>query len=270
MDDKRWLLLALALCAALVSLREGAKAKAAKAATATAKAAAAVLAKEPEAVVVQVLSFLLPALGLEACALRGLCAAALAQLTPRAVQFAAEDAPWLAAQMGELCLAKIAAVGGAAGCAEHAVRRAVAVAKLADRRELWAADAMGRSALVAAACCSRRNGWGCELLRALLEQRADLEARSPDGWNALMWAAQLGNPEECRLLLEARASPNAVSVDGTSPLLCAVRADKTPLQVVQLLLASRADPALVPMQSPFDEYVDMDVREALARAPHQR
>ena len=48
-----------------------------------------------------------------------------------------QDAPWLAAQMGELCLAKIAAVGGAAGCAEHAVRRAVAVAKLADRRDRW-------------------------------------------------------------------------------------------------------------------------------------
>ena len=36
------------------------------------------------------------------------------------------------------------------------------------------------------------------------------------------------------------------------------------------LLSYRADPALVPMQSPFDEYVDMDVRQALASAPQRR
>ena len=46
-----------------------------------------------------------------------------------------------------------------------------------------------------------------------------------------------------------------MSSDGTSPLLCAVRADSKPLEVVKLLLEHKADPALVPMQSPFDEYV---------------
>lgn len=30
------------------------------------------------------------------------------------------------------------------------------------------------------------------------------KARSPDGWNALMWSAQRGNCEDCRLLLQVR------------------------------------------------------------------
>ena len=69
-----------------------------------------------------------------------------------------------------------------------------------------------------------------------MEKKTATEASSQDGWNALMWSSQLGNYEDCQVLLKARACPNAVSADGTSPLLCAVRADRQPLAIVQLLL----------------------------------
>ena len=69
-----------------------------------------------------------------------------------------------------------------------------------------------------------------------MEKKMATEASSQDGWNALMWSSQLGNYEDCQVLLKARACPNAVSADGTSPLLCAVRADRQPLAIVQLLL----------------------------------
>lgn len=116
--------------------------------------------------------------------------------------------------------------------------------------ELWAPDAMGRPALVAAAGNRRAPATRrTQLLRALLQQRAQPEvphqvtvycswvviwmftgrvwwqncielcpngcfngirslcvaspeARSADGWDALMWSAQLGNCEDCRILLE--------------------------------------------------------------------
>eukprot|EP00438_Fugacium_kawagutii_P023928 Skav221181 [mRNA] locus=scaffold1504:51167:57162:- [translate_table: standard] len=165
---------------------------------------------------------------------------------------------------GELCLAKLTTASDTVDAAVT-MRRAVAVAKLAGRPNVE----------------SHRLG------PPISGSPTPRDARSPDGWNALMWSAQRGNTEDCRVLLEARASANAVSSDGTSPLLCAVRADVAPIEVVKLLLAYRADPALVPMQSPFDEYVtrrrnswcsrvgarvevDMDVREALASAPKQR
>lgn len=212
-----------------------------------------------EATLVAVLSLLLDALGPESCRLQCLCRGA--QLGRLELRQLFQD--W----SGELCLAKL--TSEEQNDVERTMRRAVAVATLAGRSEdLWRPDA-GRPALVVAAC-SRPKARSQQLLRALLQQRAQPEARSPDGWNALMWSAQRGNCDDCRLLLEARASANAVSADGTSPLLCAVRADVAPLQVVKLLLTYKADPALVPMQSPFDEYVDMDVREALASAPKQR
>lgn len=218
-----------------------------------------------EVTLVEVLSLLMTPLGpLESCRLQCLC---------RNAAFSSGELRHIFQEWGdELSLAKLAGAEQDATQVASAMRRAAAVAALAGRVvELWAPDAMGRPALVTAAGNRRAPATRrTQLLRALLQQRAQPEARSADGWDALMWSAQLGNCEDCRILLEARASPNAVSSDGTSPLLCAVRADAAPLEVVKLLLAYRADPALVPMQSPFDEYVDMDVREALARAPQQR
>ncbi|CAE8615909.1 unnamed protein product, partial [Polarella glacialis] len=176
---------------------------------------------------------------------------------------------------GSPSLAALAAKEEVQGCvrsrgAANAVARAVALSALAPpevRSALWAPDERGRPPLVAAACCG--GDWGQTLMRALLAARAQPDASSIDGWNALMWACQLGDREACSTLLQGKASANAVSQDGTSPLLNAVRADKEPLAIVRLLLEYGADPALVPMQSPFDEYVDMDVREALARAPQR-
>ncbi|CAE7210674.1 unnamed protein product [Symbiodinium microadriaticum] len=227
-----------------------------------------------------VLGLIVKDLGLEAaCRCRLLCKAALfsAGLGPKGMQLAAEDAAWTETQREESNIAvSLAALAtgnrGMGRSAASEVARAVAFSTFTKSKslDLWSPDTMGRPPLVAAACCSRQNGWGSSLLTALLEARAQPEASSPDGWNPLMWASQLGNHEDCQVLLKARACPNAVSADGTSPLLCAVRADRQPLVIVKLLLSYRADPALVPMQSPFDEYVDMDVRQALASAPHRR
>mmetsp|Transcript_192 Transcript_192/g.554 ORF Transcript_192/g.554 Transcript_192/m.554 type:complete len:295 (-) Transcript_192:140-1024(-) len=229
---------------------------------------------------VDVLGLIVKDLGLEAaCRCRLLCKGAQfsAGLGPKGMQLAAEDAAWMEAQreQSKIAVSLAALAAGNRGMGRSAaseVARAVAFSTFTKSKslDLWSPNTMGRPPLVAAACCSRQNGWGSSLLTALLEARAQPEASSPDGWNALMWASQLGNHEDCQVLLKARACPNAVSADGTSPLLCAVRADRQPLVIVKLLLSYRADPALVPMQSPFDEYVDMDVRQALASAPHRR
>ncbi|CAE6921401.1 unnamed protein product [Symbiodinium natans] len=222
-----------------------------------------------------VLALILKDLGLEtACRCRLLCKGAREAIGPKGMRLAVEDADWLTAQLQAsgvaVSLAALAATGSTRSAASE-VARAVAYSTFANSvLSLWSPDVMGRPPLVAAACCSRQNGWGSSLLTAMLDARAQPEASSPDGWNALMWASQLGNEEDCQVLLKAMANPNAVSADGTSPLLCAVRADRQPLVIVKLLLSYRADPALVPMQSPFDEYVDMDVRQALASAPHRR
>ena len=178
-----------------------------------------------------VLGLIVKDLGLEAaCRCRLLCKAALfsAGLGPKGMQLAAEDAAWTETQREESNIAvSLAALAtgnrGMGRSAASEVARAVAFSTFTKSKslDLWSPDTMGRPPLVAAACCSRQNGWGSSLLTALLEARAQPEASSPDGWNALMWASQLGNHEDCQVLLKARACPNAVSADGTSPLLCA-------------------------------------------------
>jgi len=126
---------------------------------------------------------------------------------------------------------------------------------------VWAKDEQGRTPLQQAV--SMRSP---VLVRALLSARCPPDASTSEGtgWSPLMWAASYGEYQVCHELLQVRANVNALARDGSSPLLCATRADKASLDTVTILLAAGADPELVPMQSPFDEHIDFEVRKALA------
>ncbi|MCS7023323.1 MAG: ankyrin repeat domain-containing protein [Bryobacteraceae bacterium] len=76
-------------------------------------------------------------------------------------------------------------------------------------------------------------------LRALLDNRSDVNAAQPDGSTALHWAAYQDELEMARLLLEAGANPNARNRYGVTPLWIA--ASNGNGEMVALLLDSGAD-----------------------------
>jgi ankyrin repeat protein len=79
-----------------------------------------------------------------------------------------------------------------------------------------------------------------DVLRALVDSGADVDAPSDSGLTALMFAAREGNLPGARFLLAAGAGPNHVSTDGITPLLMAtVRGH---WEVAGLLLEHGADP----------------------------
>ena len=78
-----------------------------------------------------------------------------------------------------------------------------------------------------------------EVVRLLLEARADKNAARQDGTTALMAAAVNGHLEVVRLLLEAGADKNAASQDGTTALMAATA--RGHLEVVRLLLEAGDD-----------------------------
>mmetsp|Transcript_55990 Transcript_55990/g.131023 ORF Transcript_55990/g.131023 Transcript_55990/m.131023 type:complete len:328 (-) Transcript_55990:134-1117(-) len=137
---------------------------------------------------------------------------------------------------------------------------------------IWSADVRGRSPLgLAVAMRSPK------VVRSLLKARCPPDSSADKGgsaWSPLMWAAHNGDHRVCHELLQARAHVNSVARDGSSALLCATRADKASLDTVTVLLAAGADTELVPMQSPFDEHIEMEVRQALnvyrQKARHMR
>eukprot|EP00927_Polykrikos_kofoidii_P065680 TRINITY_DN61409_c0_g1_i1.p1 TRINITY_DN61409_c0_g1~~TRINITY_DN61409_c0_g1_i1.p1 ORF type:complete len:299 (+),score=16.00 TRINITY_DN61409_c0_g1_i1:65-898(+) len=151
-----------------------------------------------------------------------------------------------------------------ANASDSEIHRAVMLASFLQRGDttVWAPNAQGRTPLVAA--IAQRRG-RLRLVRTLLAARAAPDGVGADGWTPMMWAALRGDTAVCAELLRCGATVNKISRDGTSALLCATRADDEPLGVVELLLSTGADPTLVPMNSPFDEHIDMDVRRALAR-----
>ena len=77
-------------------------------------------------------------------------------------------------------------------------------------------------------------------IRALLEQRADVNVPEPDGTTALHWAAHRGDLFTVDLLLDAGAHATAANVFGISPLSLA--AENGNREVVDRLLGRGADP----------------------------
>ncbi len=80
------------------------------------------------------------------------------------------------------------------------------------------------------------------LLRALVEQGADVNAAAGDGSTALLWASHRDLPESVRLLIEAGAEVNRANDLGATPLWAA--SENGSVAVADLLLDAGADPNL--------------------------
>jgi ankyrin repeat protein len=77
-------------------------------------------------------------------------------------------------------------------------------------------------------------------VRALLEQRIDVNASEADGTTALHWAAYKGDVESAQLLLRAGADAEARNSRGVTPLVLASSRGIAP--IVEALLVAGADP----------------------------
>ena len=79
-----------------------------------------------------------------------------------------------------------------------------------------------------------------DALRALIKQRADVNAAQPDGTTALHWAAHWNDAELVNLLLRAGANAKAVNRYGATPLAEAAAAGSA--ATIEALLRAGADP----------------------------
>jgi ankyrin repeat protein len=79
-----------------------------------------------------------------------------------------------------------------------------------------------------------------EAVRAVLKQKADVNAAEPDGTTALHWAAHASNLELAQLLVRAGANVNAANRYGVVPLRLAVESGNAAL--VDALLKAGANP----------------------------
>jgi ankyrin repeat protein len=66
-------------------------------------------------------------------------------------------------------------------------------------------------------------------VRALVENRSDVNATEPDGTSALHWAVRAGNAQMVGVLLRAGARPNAANRYGVTPLSLAAQAGRADL-----------------------------------------
>ena len=79
-----------------------------------------------------------------------------------------------------------------------------------------------------------------DVVQALLEQRADVNAPAPDGTTALHWAVRADEAATVRLLLGAGANAKAADRYGITPLVLA--ATNGNRAVIEMLIAGGADP----------------------------
>ncbi len=79
-----------------------------------------------------------------------------------------------------------------------------------------------------------------QTLRALIDQKADINAAQPDGMTALHWAVRLDDLETAKLLLKAGANVQAVNRFGLTPLSLA--ASNANAAMIRLLFSAKADP----------------------------
>src|SRR5262245_27433929 len=77
-------------------------------------------------------------------------------------------------------------------------------------------------------------------MKALVAQRADVNAAGPDGATALHWAAHWDEVEGATLLLRAHANPSVKNDLGVTPLTLACANGSS--RVVDLLLTAGANP----------------------------
>ena len=79
-----------------------------------------------------------------------------------------------------------------------------------------------------------------DALRTLLDEGADVDARSPDGSTALLWASHRDDLTSVGLLLGAGADVDAANDQGATPLWAA--SQNGSVEVVERLLGAGADP----------------------------
>jgi ankyrin repeat protein len=112
----------------------------------------------------------------------------------------------------------------------------LAATAIADERQ---ADASTKSAAPLADAAEANN---IQTLQALLQQKADVNAKQPHGMTALHWAVWHETTLAVGELLRAGADANAATEYGERPLSMACEAGNS--GIVELLLKSGADPSL--------------------------
>jgi uncharacterized protein len=113
---------------------------------------------------------------------------------------------------------------------------AVVQALLAAGADVSAREAdMGQDALIWA--LAERH---LEVVRLLLEHRADTRGKTKNGFTPLLFAVRHGSLEAVRMLIARGADVNETATDGTSPLLMAVV--RGHVDIAELLLGAGADP----------------------------
>ena len=100
-----------------------------------------------------------------------------------------------------------------------------------------AVDELGRTKLHIAA-----NNGAYHVLREMLSEGVDVNARDNNGWTALHFAAQSNHFETIDLLLEYKADPNLHDKQGNGPLWVAAMNANGKYHGVLSLLKSHADP----------------------------
>ncbi|MDX2016641.1 MAG: ankyrin repeat domain-containing protein [Planctomycetota bacterium] len=107
-------------------------------------------------------------------------------------------------------------------------------ALLGEKANVDATARDGKTALIYAA------GWGdASTVEALLAAQARVDARSNDGWTAVMMAAARGTPQSVRALVQKGANVNVKNKWGQSPLVIASRTGE--LDKVRVLLDAGAN-----------------------------
>src|SRR5688572_5433014 len=84
---------------------------------------------------------------------------------------------------------------------------------------LLALLAMGAAGEIHVAVAARAADW--DLVRALVKQNVDVNARAADGSTALLWASYRDQREIADLLIRAGASPDTANDLGVTPLWAA-------------------------------------------------
>jgi ankyrin repeat protein len=101
------------------------------------------------------------------------------------------------------------------------------------KADVNAANKIGRTALMVASKYGRT-----EVVKLLIDATADVNHAEKEGWTALMWASQKGHTEVVKLLIAAKADVNAADKDGETSLMRASL--RGHIELVRILLAAGA------------------------------
>lgn len=124
-------------------------------------------------------------------------------------------------------------------------------AAITHKRSVFALELLRRGAPVGFVDSAKKTElhWACasscspELVRALVEAGAPVDARDRRGFTALHYAAESGLADVCRALIGAGADMEARTVNGNTPLHKA--AENSHMEALEALLAAGASPSQI-------------------------